>query len=169
MSKAGRVVRNTSYMLLARITTVVIGIATSVLTARYLGANGLGVLGFALAFSAILSIIVDFGLGTLATREVSRNQTLTGKYLTNVVTMRLCLGGAYIVLIALLVNVMGYPQQTMLVTYIIAVSVVLSEAELRRIDEIMLGAAGRVAEFRPLESTMEQWGDEIPARQAGLP
>jgi aryl-alcohol dehydrogenase-like predicted oxidoreductase len=44
-----------------------------------------------------------------------------------------------------------------------AVSVVLSEAELRRIDEIMLGAAGRVAEFSPLESTMEQWGDEIPS------
>ena len=45
-----------------------------------------------------------------------------------------------------------------------AVSVVLSAAELRRIDEIMLGAAGRVAEFRPLESTMEQWGAEIPAQ-----
>jgi myo-inositol catabolism protein IolS len=43
-----------------------------------------------------------------------------------------------------------------------AVSVVLSEPELRRIDQIMLGAAGRVAEFRPLESTMEQWGNEIP-------
>ena len=126
MSKAGRVFRNTSYMLLARITTVVIGVATSVLTARYLGANGLGVLGFALAFTAILSVIVDFGLGTLATREVSRNQTLTGKYLANVVTMRLCLAGAYIVLIALLVNVMGYPQQTVLVTYVIAISVVIS-------------------------------------------
>lgn len=45
-----------------------------------------------------------------------------------------------------------------------ATAVVLSQEELRRIDEIMLGAAGRVAEFWPLESTMEQWGDEIPAR-----
>ena len=45
-----------------------------------------------------------------------------------------------------------------------AVNLVLSEAELRRIDDIMLGAAGRVAEFRPLDSTMEQWGDEIPPR-----
>jgi diketogulonate reductase-like aldo/keto reductase len=45
-----------------------------------------------------------------------------------------------------------------------AVDVTLSEAELRRIDEIMRGAAGRVAEFWPLESTMEQWGNEIPAQ-----
>lgn len=126
MSKAGRVVRNTSYMLVARITTVVIGAATSVLTARYLGANGLGVLGFALAFTAILSVIADFGLGTLATREVSRNQALAGKYLTNVATMRLCLGGAYIALTAFLVNVIGYPQQTIFVTYVIAFSVVLN-------------------------------------------
>lgn len=45
-----------------------------------------------------------------------------------------------------------------------AVDVTLSEAELQRIDEIMRGAAGRVAEFWPLESTMEQWGNEIPAQ-----
>jgi aryl-alcohol dehydrogenase-like predicted oxidoreductase len=45
-----------------------------------------------------------------------------------------------------------------------AVTVALTDAELHRIDEIMMGAAGRVAEFRPLDSTMEQWGDEIPAR-----
>lgn len=126
MSRAGRVVRNTSYMLLARVTTVVIGVATSVLTARYLGANGLGILGFALAFTAILSVLVDFGLGTLTTREVARNRALVSKYLTNVVTMRLFLGGAFFALVAFLVNVLGYPQQTVLVTYIIAISVVFS-------------------------------------------
>jgi O-antigen/teichoic acid export membrane protein len=126
MSKAGRVVRNTSYLLMARVTTVVIGVATSVLTARYLGANGLGILGFALAFTAILSVLVDFGLGTLTTREVARNKALASKYLTNVVTMRLFLGGAFIALIAFLVNVLGYSQQTIFVTYIIAVSVVVN-------------------------------------------
>jgi aryl-alcohol dehydrogenase-like predicted oxidoreductase len=45
-----------------------------------------------------------------------------------------------------------------------ATGLVLSETELRRIDEVMRGAAGRVAAFWPLESTMEQWGDEIPAQ-----
>jgi aryl-alcohol dehydrogenase-like predicted oxidoreductase len=44
-----------------------------------------------------------------------------------------------------------------------AVDVALSEGELRRIDEIMRGAAGRVAEFLPLESSVQQWGEEIPA------
>jgi O-antigen/teichoic acid export membrane protein len=126
MSEAVRVVKNTSYMLSAQLTTVVIGLVTSVLTARYLGANGLGILSFALAFTVIFSVVVDFGLGTLTAREVSRSHELASKYLTNVITMRLCLGGMYIVLIALLVNVMGYPQQTVLITYVIAVSVVIN-------------------------------------------
>ena len=47
-----------------------------------------------------------------------------------------------------------------------AVTVVLSEAELAHIDAIMCGAAGRVSEFRPTDSTMEQWGEEIPAEGA---
>jgi aryl-alcohol dehydrogenase-like predicted oxidoreductase len=47
-----------------------------------------------------------------------------------------------------------------------AVEITLSDAELRLIDDIMLGAAGRVREFRPLDSTMEQWGDEIEPRTA---
>jgi O-antigen/teichoic acid export membrane protein len=148
MSEAVRVVKNTSYMLSAQITTVAIGVATSVLTARYLGANGLGVLGFALAFTTIFSVVVDFGLGTLAAREVSRSPQLASKYLTNVITMRLCLGAAYIVLIALLVNVMGYPQQTISVTYIIAVSVVIGtlagtvSAMFQAFQELQYVAAG---------------------------
>jgi O-antigen/teichoic acid export membrane protein len=126
MSAASKVVRNTSYLLVARITTVAIGVATSVLTARYLGASGFGVLGFALAFTAIFGIIVDFGLGMLTTREVARDHVLAGKYLANIVTMRLLLGAAFVALVALLVNVVGYSQQTIYVTYIIALSVVIS-------------------------------------------
>jgi aryl-alcohol dehydrogenase-like predicted oxidoreductase len=42
-----------------------------------------------------------------------------------------------------------------------AVQLVLTPAELTRINEIMRGAAGRVTEFRPLDNSMEQWGDLI--------
>ncbi|MFI5035322.1 MAG: aldo/keto reductase [Acidimicrobiales bacterium] len=47
-----------------------------------------------------------------------------------------------------------------------AVGLHLTGEELRRIDEIMLGAAGRVSEFRPLDDSMEQWGPEIESRTA---
>jgi hypothetical protein len=47
-----------------------------------------------------------------------------------------------------------------------AVDLVLSDDEVALIEEIMAGAAGRVKAFWPLESTMEQWGDEIAPRSA---
>jgi hypothetical protein len=40
----------------------------------------------------------------------------------------------------------------------------LTPDELSRIDDILLGAAGRVSEFRPLDNSMEQWGDLIEPR-----
>jgi aryl-alcohol dehydrogenase-like predicted oxidoreductase len=46
-----------------------------------------------------------------------------------------------------------------------AVDATLSEAELSKIDDIMRGAAGRVTQFLPLESSIEQWGEEIPVGQ----
>ncbi len=42
-----------------------------------------------------------------------------------------------------------------------AVELVLSDAEVATIEQIMRAAAGRVSAFWPLESTMEQWGVEI--------
>lgn len=150
MSRAGRVARNTSYLLLSRISVLGIGVATSVLTARYLGANGLGVLGFALAFTGILGILVDFGLGTLTTREVARDRTLASKYLANVVALRLFLGIAFLILVAVFVNFMGYPQETVYVTYVIAGSAVLSSlylaiaAILQAFEELQYQALGAV-------------------------
>jgi len=126
MSTARRVVRNTSYQLLARVATVAIGAVTSILTARYLGASSFGVLGFGLAFTAIFGLVVDFGLNMLTTREVARNPALASKYLANIVVMRLFLGGAVVALIALLVSVMAYPPQTIYVTFIISLSVVIN-------------------------------------------
>jgi O-antigen/teichoic acid export membrane protein len=126
MSTAKRVVRNTSYLLIARIITVAIGAATSILTARYLGTSSFGVLGFALAFTAIFGVLIDFGLSMLTTREVARDPALASKYLANIIVMRLFLGGAVVAVIALLVNVMAYPQQTIYVTFIISLSVVMN-------------------------------------------
>ena len=128
MSNASRIVRNTSYLLAARVATVLIGIVTSVLTARYLGASGFGILGFALAITAIFGILADFGLGTLTTREVARDRSLANKYLGNVIVTRIFLGITFVVLIAFLVNFLGYSEQTIYVTYVIAVSVVISTA-----------------------------------------
>jgi O-antigen/teichoic acid export membrane protein len=42
--------------------------------ARYLGADGFGVLSFAISITAIFGILVDMGLSTLMIREVTRDK-----------------------------------------------------------------------------------------------
>jgi aryl-alcohol dehydrogenase-like predicted oxidoreductase len=43
------------------------------------------------------------------------------------------------------------------------VELALNAAERAVVDEIATGAAGRIREFSPFRSAMEQWGDELTA------
>jgi len=60
-------------------------------TARYLGAEGFGILSFALAFTGIFGVFSDLGLSTLTVREVACDKTLASKYLGNIAVMKIIL------------------------------------------------------------------------------
>jgi O-antigen/teichoic acid export membrane protein len=94
--------------------------------ARYLGPSGFGVLSFALAFTGIFAVFADFGLQLLITREVARDKNLTQKYLANFSLMKIILAVFAYSLIAIIINLMGYPWQTIQVVYLLGVFVVLS-------------------------------------------
>lgn len=71
----------------------------SVLIGRVLGEAGLGIYAAVLAWVLPLSIIAEFGLGTLITRDVAQNPTLTHAYLRTSVQARLWLGGGLLLLL----------------------------------------------------------------------
>ena len=93
-------------------------------TARYLGAEGFGILSFALAFTGIFGVFSDLGLSTLTVREVARDKSLAEKYLGNIAVMKLLLVVVTFGLIALFINLLGYPEQTIMVVYLVALSVI---------------------------------------------
>ena len=95
-------------------------------TARYLGAEGFGILSFALAFTGIFGVFSDLGLSTLTVREVARDKTLASKYLGNIAVMKIILVVVTFGLIALTINLLGYPEQTIKVVYLVALSVIFS-------------------------------------------
>ena len=88
---------------------------------RYRGATELGQLALAITLLYFFNRLVVLGLQTLTTREVSRDPSLSGRYLVNATTIILgtsALGylGAY-----LFVELMGYPADTsrvILVTFV---------------------------------------------------
>lgn len=94
--------------------------------AQYLGAEGFGILSFALAFTGMFGVCTDLGLQTLTIREISREKSLAEKYLGNVTTMKIILVVITLSLIGLIINLLGYPEQTIIVVYLIGASIVIS-------------------------------------------
>jgi len=124
MSTVQRIAKNTGVLLISQIASYIIGFFFIMYTARYLGATGFGILSFALAFTGIFGVFSDLGLSTLTVREVARDKSLAGKYLGNIAVMKLILVVVTFGLIALFINLLGYPEQTIRVVYLVALSVI---------------------------------------------
>lgn len=94
--------------------------------ARYLGADGYGILSFAIAFTTIFGILADLGLSTLAVRELSRDKSEINRYVGNIILIKIVLSVFTLGMIALIINLLNYPQEVINVVYLFGLSVVLS-------------------------------------------
>ena len=126
MNIVQRIAKNTVVTIIAGIVSGIIGFFFIMYVARYLGAEGFGILSFALAFTGIFGLLTDIGLSPLTIREVARNRSLAKKYLGNIAVLKTILVIVTFGLIALSINLLGYPQQTITVVYLIALSVVFN-------------------------------------------
>jgi len=126
MNTIQRIAKNTGILLISQILSYVITFFFTMYTARYLGAEGFGILSFAIAFTAIFGVFSDLGLNTLMVREVARNKSLAQKYLLNTALMKTILAIITSGLIVLMINILGYPEQTIKVVYLITLSVILN-------------------------------------------
>ena len=124
MNTVQRIAKNTGVLLASQIASYILGFFFIMYTARYLGAAGFGILSFALAFTGIFGVFSDLGLRQLTVREVARDKSLAGKYLGNIAVMKLILVIITFGLIALFINLLGYPEQTITVVYLVALSVI---------------------------------------------
>jgi len=91
MNTVQRIAKNTGVLLASQVVSYVIGFFFVMYTARYLGAEGFGILSFALAFTGIFGVFADLGLRQLTVREVARDKSLAGKYLGNIAAMKVIL------------------------------------------------------------------------------
>ncbi len=73
-SPVGRLVRNVGALVASQAVTKVINIAVSLLLVRWLGPSELGRYAYVIAFCYPFGALTDFGLGTLAIREISRDR-----------------------------------------------------------------------------------------------
>lgn len=126
MSDVKRMAKNTTVLFVSQLLTYVIGFFVTIYTARYLGAEGYGLISYALALSGILIIFTELGLSTLSVREISRDKNLAQKYISNILIIKTLLSVLTILIVFIIVNVKGYPQSTAYVIYIIMASYVVN-------------------------------------------
>src|SRR4030043_166433 len=117
MSTIQRIARNTTALLVAQVASYLLSFFYMMYAARPLAPANFGILSFAIAFTGIFAIFGDFGLQSLMVREIARDRTVAPKYLANVSLMKVILVAVAYGLIALTINLMGYPEETVNVVY----------------------------------------------------
>jgi len=123
MNTIQRIAKNSLVLLTSNMISKILDFFYVMYTARYLGAEGFGILSFSLAFTGIFMIFTDLGLHNLTIREVARYKSLAKKYLNNVSVMKAILVVITLVLIAIVINLLGYPKQTVKIIYLISLSI----------------------------------------------
>ena len=126
MSAVRTLAKNTTVLLVANIISYLLGFFTTLYTARYLGVEGFGILALALSITGLFGVFTDLGLTNLTIREVSRDKSLASKYIGNTTLIRIIYAFLTFGLIALVVYIIGYPQEVKTVVYLITLSVILT-------------------------------------------
>jgi O-antigen/teichoic acid export membrane protein len=126
MSRVRKIAKNTTMLFVSQIITYIMGFFITMYSARYLGAEGFGIISLALAITGILVVFTDLGLGTLTVREVARDKSLVDKYTSNVAVIKLLLAFFTFILTAVIVYLFGYADEIKLVVYIITGSTLVN-------------------------------------------
>ena len=125
MNVTQRILKNTGILSVSQIISYILVFFYTIYIARYLGAEGFGILSFAIAIVGIFNILTDLGISTLTVRDVARDKSLGPKYFGNGLMIKGILSVASFSLIVLTINLLNYPPETITVVYFIALSTIL--------------------------------------------
>ncbi len=116
------IAKNTIWLFIGQAVSRLLRMAIVVYAARVLGAEGWGVFSYAISFAALLTVIVDFGINAVITRESSRDRSVQQKYFaTALVTKVAMIACISVLIIAAAPYVMRNPQAMTMLPFIILV------------------------------------------------
>jgi O-antigen/teichoic acid export membrane protein len=117
------VARNTAFLAVSDVVSKLMMFAFHMIAARHLGVAGFGVLNTALAFVSMWVVLTDLGLGVFTAREIARDRSALGRYVPNVLSIKLIASIVTIGLVMLVVRLMQYPATSARVIYICSFTV----------------------------------------------
>jgi O-antigen/teichoic acid export membrane protein len=120
-----RIARNAVLRSGGEITAKLGSLAFYVVMARQLGTTGFGEYMFALALTGALCTIAGFGTDELVAREVARDQSSAGRWLTNAAAIKVVGGIGALVVAAIVVNVGSYSASGRAAVYVVGIGTAL--------------------------------------------
>ena len=124
MNQIKSIFRNTSWMTISQVVTSLCAFLWTIIIARYLGVADYGIVSFAISFTGLMGIVMDFGMSTYITREISKIKQLLGKYVNNIFLFKLILALVLFAISGIILYLMNYPILTIAVTLIFTVELV---------------------------------------------
>lgn len=125
MQKIPNIAKNTSYLTAALIIQKVISFAFFTLLARNLGPEDIGKYYFAISFTTIFSIFIDFGFTNVLTREIAKYQIKAESFLANVLAIKIPLAIFTYFSLLIAINLLGYSAETKELVYLSSICMIL--------------------------------------------
>ena len=150
MSEVKNLFKNSSWMIISQTITSICGFVWTILIARYLGASDFGILSFAISFSSILNILLDLGIGTYTTRDISRENDLVSEYLGKLIPLKIVLSIFLIFISLIILILMGKTYLTFIVSLIFIIEAIfislsgLLQGTLQAFGKIKYQAIGNI-------------------------
>lgn len=119
MTTAKRIAKNSIFVFLGNVIGYILQLILVIYLVRCLGDITFGKYAFAFAFTSLFMILSDMGLSVMSIREIARDTSKAGEYLTNISITKFILSLITIVLIIVTINLMHYPRDTTLAVYIV--------------------------------------------------
>ncbi len=116
------ITQNTTFLTAASVLQKVISFAYFTLIARLIGVGNTGSYFFAISFTTIFTVVADFGLNPVLTREVSKYPENTEKFLNTALTNKLVLGVISYGLVVAFANILGYDVELKHLIYLSGIS-----------------------------------------------
>ncbi|MBK7672808.1 MAG: flippase [bacterium] len=151
MTSTRTVARNTLYLTIGLFTGRILAIFVYRKMAPILGTDGMGIANLATDVSTILLVIANYGLGTLITREVTRERTMTMPVMWAALKIRLGLASLCFVGLYVYAVVSGFEQLERNALYIMGLGVFIEasamacDAVLQAHDRVVSQMWGQIA------------------------
>ncbi len=123
-TSSNKYVKNTSWILLEKMSRIISGILVGVLVARYLGPDQFGLISYALNVVAIFTVFSTLGLDSIVVRELITRTEHKNNILGTTFLMRL-IGAIIVVIAATIYSSMRDNNQQTFIVFLVSLSIIM--------------------------------------------